>query len=91
MNVTTGFMIMFAFEILEPWNSICICGANLDLFSPQEKLSDQIMATFHIPSLELMNLEETKKDLFFMKDIQKRTWNPLSNAIYLFFFTHPQL
>lgn len=32
------------------------------IVSPQEKLNGSIMAAFHISSLELMNLEENKKD-----------------------------
>lgn len=70
----------FAFEIPEPcpiielWrNSICICGVNLDLFSPQEKLSDSIMAVFHKPSLELMNLKPKGHCLW--KVFKRKSWS----------------
>lgn len=54
------------------------------IFSPQEKLSDSITAAFHTPRLELMNLEETKKNLVYERYLKKRVLGLLSKSVYLF-------
>lgn len=42
------------------------------------------MAAFHTPRLELMNLEETKKDLVYERYLKKRVLGLLSKSVYLF-------